>query len=129
MLTVVQVVHVPVSDQDRAKDFYVDRLGLVVVADLDMGPHGRWLQVAPEGAATSLALIPDEGSSPPAPATVVFESTDIEADAQLFRTRGVDLPNAIEEMPWATTLRFEDPDGNQLALQSQMVPGNEGAAT
>lgn len=125
MLTFVQVVHVPVSDQDRAKDFYVNGLGLVVVADIDMGPHGRWLQVAPQGAATSLALIPDDGSSSSASATVVFESTDIEADAQLFRTRGIDLPNAIEEMPWATTLRFEDPDRNQLALQSQMIP-NEG---
>lgn len=121
MLTHVQIVHVPVLDQDRAKAFYVDRLGLVVVADMEMGPHGRWLQVAPEGASTSLALVPRDGTAQSGVATVVFESTDVEADAETLRTKGVDLPKPIEQMPWATALRFEDPDGNHIALQSSTV--------
>ncbi|SJN11979.1 hypothetical protein FM113_13570 [Leucobacter sp. 7(1)] len=54
---------------------------------------------------------------------MVFESTDIEADAQILRTKGVDLPNAIERMPWAAALRFEDPDGNQIAIQTPTAPG------
>ncbi|WP_087015336.1 glyoxalase superfamily protein [Leucobacter sp. 7(1)] len=123
MLTHVQIVHVPVLDQDRAKAFYVDMLGLVVVSDMDIGPHGRWLQVAPEGASTSLALVPGDSPAQTGTATVVFESTDIEADAQILRTKGVDLPNAIERMPWAAALRFEDPDGNQIAIQTPTAPG------
>ncbi|MDS1272345.1 glyoxalase superfamily protein [Lipingzhangella sp. LS1_29] len=118
MLTHVQIIQVPVSDQDRAKDFYVDMLGLSVVADMQMGPHGRWLQVAPAGAATSLAIVPGHTVAPPGSATVVFESDDIEADAQALRARGVDLPEQVEQMPWATTVRFTDPDGNDLALQT-----------
>ena len=119
MLTHIQIVHVPASDQDRAKDFYVERLGLSVVADVPMGPHGRWLQVAPAGAATSLAIIPGGGNTKPGSATVVLESDDIEADVQALRARGVDLPDRLEQMPWgATTIRFADPDGNDLALQT-----------
>ena len=56
MLQQVQIIQVPVSDQQAAYDFCVGKLGLSVVADVAMGPHGRWLQVAPEGAATTLAL-------------------------------------------------------------------------
>lgn len=118
MLTHVQIVHVPVSDQDRAKDFYVDKLGLSVVADMQTGPHGRWLQVSPPGAATSLAIVLGDGDAQPGSAVLVFESDDVEADAQALRTRGVDLPAQVEQMPWATTIRFTDPDGNDLALQT-----------
>lgn len=115
MLTQVQLIHVPVTDQDRAKDFYVDRLGLSVIADLQMGPHGRWLQVAPSGVATSLALVPGNGEDA---ATVVFESDDLEGDITALRERGVDLPGQIEDMPWARAIQFTDPDGNHLALQT-----------
>jgi predicted enzyme related to lactoylglutathione lyase len=118
MLTHVQIVHVPVSDQDRAKGFYVDQLGLSVIADLQMGPHGRWLQVAPSGGATSLALVLGNGEDAPTSATVVLESDDIEADIAVLRERGVDLPEQIEEMPWARAIQFTDPDGNHLTLQT-----------
>lgn len=118
MLTHVQIVHVPVSDQDRAKDFYVDQLGLSVIADMQMGPHGRWLQVAPAGAVTSLALVPGTGGGEAGSATVVLESDDFEVDIAVLRERGVDLPEQIEEMPWARAIQFTDPDGNHLALQT-----------
>ena len=101
----------PFGNQDRAKDFYVDRLGMSVIADMHMGPHGRWLQVAPAGAATSLALVPGDDSSAPGSAT-------IEADIAQLRERGMDLPEQIEDMPWARAIRFTDPDGNHLVLQN-----------
>ena len=45
----VRVVSVPVSDQDRARDFYVGRLGFELVRDDDAVPGLRWVQVAPRG--------------------------------------------------------------------------------
>lgn len=121
MITHVQIAHVPVADQDRAKEFYIDKLGLTVVADMDGGPHGRWLQVAPEGAATSLALTPGEGNAQPGSATVVFECPDVAAARDTLRDRDVELPHEIEHMPWAAALRFTDPDGNIISLQSPAV--------
>lgn len=118
MITHVQIVHVPVSDQDKAKEFYVSRMGLEVIDDVTGGPWGRWLRVAVPGAATSLALVPGDEQSSPGSATVVFESDDLEADAVRLRDADVDVPNEIMEMPWARSVLFRDPDGNQLGLQS-----------
>ena len=48
-ITAVQLFSLPVADQDRARDFYVDVLGFELVADTEMGPGMRWVQVAPRG--------------------------------------------------------------------------------
>lgn len=48
----------------------------------------------------------------------MFESSGIDADAALLRERGVAVPDRTEDMPWARVLRFTDPDGNGLALQT-----------
>ena len=53
----VQLFSVPVSDPVRARDFYVGTLGLELVADTEMGPDMRWVQVRPSGAPTSLTLV------------------------------------------------------------------------
>ena len=56
--THVLLLSVPVTDQDRARDFYVDVLGFELLRDERMGPAMRWVQVAPHGAQTSLTLPP-----------------------------------------------------------------------
>ena len=119
MIDHVQIVHVPVSDQDRARAFYADLLGFEVRADMEMGPHGRWLQVAPAGAQTSLALVPGEDPMPAGSLRgLVFQTADVAGQVERLRAGGVTFPTGVEEMPWATVARFADPDGNQLALQT-----------
>jgi predicted enzyme related to lactoylglutathione lyase len=121
MLSHLQIVDVPVRDQDRAFAFYVDTLGFEVRADLTMGPHGRWLQVAPTGAATSLALTLADDGTTAAGQALVMESSDIEEDVRRLTEAGVSFEEGIEEMPWARVARFRDPDGNQLALQTPLA--------
>jgi catechol 2,3-dioxygenase-like lactoylglutathione lyase family enzyme len=53
----VTVISVPVSDQDRAKAFYVDTLGFELIRDDDSVPGIRWIQVAPKKGATALTLV------------------------------------------------------------------------
>lgn len=117
MLSHLQIIDVPVRDQDQAFAFYVDTLGFEVRADLVMGPHGRWLQVAPPGAATSLALTLD-GEGAASGHRLVVESTDIERDVRRLEASGVSFDSGIEDMPWARVARFRDPDGNELSLQT-----------
>lgn len=64
-LTHVQLLSVPVADQDRAKDFYVNTLGFDLVADTPMGPDQRWVQVRPKGSQTSLTLVTWFDTMPP----------------------------------------------------------------
>ena len=64
-ITEVGTVIVPVTDQDRAREFYVGTLGFEVRMDAEFAPGERWLEVAPPGAATTIALIRmDEGVPP-----------------------------------------------------------------
>jgi catechol 2,3-dioxygenase-like lactoylglutathione lyase family enzyme len=53
----VQVVSVPVSDQDRAKSFYTDTLGFELRAENVFGDGMRWIEVAPQDSTTSLTLV------------------------------------------------------------------------
>ena len=56
-ITGVHTVGVPVTDQNRAIDFYVGTLGFDKRLDADMGGGRRWIEVAPGGSATTIALV------------------------------------------------------------------------
>jgi predicted enzyme related to lactoylglutathione lyase len=119
MITQVQLLSVPVSDQDRAKSFYVDTLGFDLLADVEMGTDMRWVQVAPRGAATALTLV---NWFPTMPAGslrgLVLETDSLEEDLAALQGRGVDIPDGIEDAPWGRFVQFADPDGNGLILQA-----------
>jgi lactoylglutathione lyase len=56
MITGIKTVALYVRDQQTARNFYVEKLGFEVRTDQDMGPLGRWLEVAPPGAQTAFVL-------------------------------------------------------------------------
>ena len=56
-ITQIQLFSLPVGDQDRARDFYVDTLGFELVSDTTMGPEMRWVQVRPPGSQASITLV------------------------------------------------------------------------
>ena len=81
-VTRIGTVIVPVSDQDRALEFYVGTLGFEVRIDGAFGDGGRWLEVAPPGAATTLALVPGDAME------VSLATADADADHAALRARG-----------------------------------------
>ncbi len=93
----VGAVFVPVSDQDRALRFYCDTLGFEKRADFIYGEDIRWIEVAPPGAANTIALVaPGEGEPGGGDETYcALGSEDIEADHRTLRTRGVDVDAEI----------------------------------
>ena len=116
-ITGVKLITVPVSEQDAAKEFYVNKLGLAVVQDMTMGPM-RWLEVAPKGATPSLALLPGlPGMSPGGLRGVQLFTSDLDAAVSELRSAGVtvDGPNA---RPWGRDATFSDPDGNGFVLMA-----------
>jgi len=90
-------VFVPVADQDRALEFYLDKLGFEKRADFPYGEGGRWIEVAPPGAANTISLVPpSEGVSAGGDEThCAFATEDIEADRATLRARGVDVDAEI----------------------------------
>ena len=118
-ITHVQLLSVPVSDQDRARDFYVDTLGFELIADTQMGPGMRWVQVAPKGGQTSITLVTWFGTMPAGSLKgLVLETDDLDAEIAALATRGLTIDGGAQQAPWGRFATFDDPDGNGIVLQA-----------
>jgi catechol 2,3-dioxygenase-like lactoylglutathione lyase family enzyme len=115
-ITRIGTVLVPVSDQDRAVQFYVDILGFEKRIDGPFGDGQRWVEVAPPGAATTIALIPGPGSA--AGLEVSLATRDAAADHAQLLARGVDADAELIRMgPGVPPMfTFRDPDGNRFRM-------------
>ena len=110
---------VPVTDQDRALAFYV-ALGFETRLDVPMGEGRRWIEVAPAGAATSIALVPAHDGVPAGVETGVrFISEDVDADHVALRWGGVDADEVLRWEGVPPMFAFRDPDGNGLEIVEQ----------
>jgi catechol 2,3-dioxygenase-like lactoylglutathione lyase family enzyme len=119
-LTHIQLLSVPVADQDRAKDFYVNTLGFELVADTAMGPDQRWVQVRPRGSVSSITLVTWFDTMPPGSLKgLVIETDDLLGDVESLGARGMGIGGEdVQDAPWGRFVTLEDPDGNGLILQA-----------
>ena len=108
----IGTVIVPVSDQDKALEFYVNTLGFEVRIDGAFGEGRRWLEVAPPGAATTIALVPGDGLE------VSFTTADAGADHAELRAKRVDADDEVIHMGEGVPpmFTFRDPDGNRFRM-------------
>jgi lactoylglutathione lyase len=116
-ITGLHTVGVPVTDQDRALQFYVGTLGLEPRMDVPMGGGQRWIEVAPAGAATTLALVAAHEGVPAGVETGI-RLTAGSADtlhAGLV-ARGVDVGEVLRWPGVPPMFAFRDPDGNGLEI-------------
>ena len=115
----VGTVIVPVSDQDRALEFFTEKLGFEKRTDAPYGEGDRWLEVAPPGAQTSVAIVPPREGDPVGIETRIgFTTDDVDADHAALRGRGVDVDEEVMRMggPVPPMFFFRDPDGNRYLI-------------
>ena len=117
-ITGVRTVGVPVTDQERALQFYVGKLGFEKRMDVPFGPGQRWVEVAPPGASTTIALVPAREGTPTGVDTGIRLVTgDAAADNADLRSRGVDADAELLNMGGAPPMfTFRDQDGNRLVV-------------
>ncbi|HEX2370928.1 MAG TPA: VOC family protein [Acidimicrobiia bacterium] len=117
-ITRVATAGIPVTDQDRALEFYVGVLGFEKVLDGPFGDGARWIEVAPPGATTTVALIATkEPQTRSIDAALRYATEDADADHARLKELGSDVDEEMmrwEGVPPMFTLR--DPDGNILVL-------------
>jgi catechol 2,3-dioxygenase-like lactoylglutathione lyase family enzyme len=112
-----EIISVPVSDQERAKQFYRDVLGFDLLREEAMGPTGKWIQLAPKGCATTIALVNwFDTMQPGGLQGVMLNVTDIDGDYRDLKNRGLELTE-IQQQPWGRFSMFKDPDGNGWILR------------
>ncbi|HEX6507516.1 MAG TPA: VOC family protein [Chloroflexota bacterium] len=120
-ITDLTTVAVPATDQARALEFYVGQLGFETRRDVPFG-NGRWVEVAPPGTRTTIALIPAREGVPAGVETGIRLMTeDAEAVHADLQARGVDVDSEILRMgPGVPPMFFfRDPDGNRLVIVGQ----------
>jgi catechol 2,3-dioxygenase-like lactoylglutathione lyase family enzyme len=118
-ITQLGTVIVPVTDQDQALEFYLDKLGFEKRVDTPFGKGERWIEVAPPGAATTIAVVsPREGESAGIETRVAFATKDIDADHADLRGQGVDADEEVMRMgdPVPPMFFLRDPDGNRFLI-------------
>ena len=116
----IGTVVVPVSDQERAIAFYVDTLGFEKRTDAPFGNGYRWVEVAPAGADTTIAIVPPPPGQPTGNAEtgIALNTPDVDADHADLKALGVDVDAEVSRMgdPVPPMFWFRDPDGNKLLI-------------
>ncbi|TML22140.1 MAG: glyoxalase [Actinobacteria bacterium] len=119
-LTEIGRVAIPATDQDRALEFYVGTLGFELRSDVAFADgRMRWIEVAPAGGSTAIAIAPPMEGGPTAVDTgIVISSGDIEADHAELKAAGVDVDDEISRWgdPVPPMFRLRDPAGNSLTI-------------
>jgi catechol 2,3-dioxygenase-like lactoylglutathione lyase family enzyme len=113
----LELIAVPVSDVDRAKAFYTEKVGFIEDHDNTVSDEIRFVQLTPPGSACSITFGKGIVDSPPGSVKglqLVVDDADA-ARAELVQ-RGVEA-SEVQDLPWGRFVFFNDPDGNAWAVQ------------
>ena len=103
----MEIIMVPVKDQQQAKAFYL-KLGYQVIVEAPMGQGEVWLQMGLPGAHTTLSL----GSFN----AIICETDDIQRESSRLTGQGIEVGKA-DDTPWGKFAWLKDPDGNSICLR------------
>ena len=113
----LELVAVPVSDVDRAKAFYTDKVGFLLDHDHQVNDELRFVQLTPAGSACSIAIGDGLNDAQPGSARgLQLVVDDIEAARTALVDGGVEA-GEVQVFPWGSFVFFSDPDGNGWAVQ------------
>jgi predicted enzyme related to lactoylglutathione lyase len=118
----LELVPIPVSDVDRAKAFYSEKVGFHADQDHTVSEEIRFVQLTPPGSACSIAVGKGLVDTPPGSVQgLQIVVDDVEAARAELVGRGVDASD-VHDFPWGRFVYFHDPDGNGWAIQQLPTP-------
>ncbi|MFB9311106.1 catechol 2,3-dioxygenase-like lactoylglutathione lyase family enzyme [Agromyces hippuratus] len=114
----IELIYVPVTDVDRAKAFYVDKLGFNADHDHRVSESLRFVQLTPPGSACSIAFGEGMGGGlqPGQQDSIQVVIPDADAVLAELRAKGVEA-EGVDEQAWGRFVTLKDPDGNRWTLQ------------
>ena len=122
----IELIFVPVTDVDRARDFYVDKVGFHLDMDVRVDENIRFVQLTPVSSACSIAFgegIGGDAMSPGMQDSIQVVVPNAEAARQDLLSRGVEA-SEVEVLAWGSFTGFKDPDGNTWTIQELPPPGS-----
>jgi catechol 2,3-dioxygenase-like lactoylglutathione lyase family enzyme len=113
----LELVAVPVSDVDRAKAFYTEKIGFHADFDQQVNENLRFVQLTPPGSACSIVIgVGITTMQPGSLEGLLMVVSDVKAVREELLKRGADV-SEIDVQPWGHFVYFRDPDGNSWSLQ------------
>jgi catechol 2,3-dioxygenase-like lactoylglutathione lyase family enzyme len=113
----IELVAIPVTDVDRAKAFYTEKVGFNADHDHRVSDEVRFVQLTPPGSACSIALGTGISQSQPGSVQgIQMVVSDINAARAELLERRVQV-SEVQEFAWGSFVFFSDPDGNGWAVQ------------
>lgn len=120
MIKMVKMVGINISDQQRALEFYTEKLGFEVHTDQPMGDGKRWIELRVPGSDTHVTLFTPPGHEDRIGSfmNVVFGTENVEKTFEELKERGVEFEQPPKKQSWGMSAIFKDPDGNSFVLSS-----------
>ncbi len=120
MIRKIKFTTIPVRDQDRALDFYLNKLGFTLITDQPMGPGQRWIEIKPPKGETGIALFTTPGQEDRVGTLsgASFDCDDVEKTYAELTAKGVEFVKPPQKQPWGTMAIMKDSEGNQIVLGS-----------
>ena len=121
MIKRIKFLGVPVRDQDRALQFYTEKLGFRILTDQKFSANQRWIELSIPGADTGVVLFTPPGQEDRVGSFVntSWEVDSIEKTYEELQARGVEFAGPPQKQPWGTFLIMKDSEGNQICLASR----------
>jgi predicted enzyme related to lactoylglutathione lyase len=120
MIRKLKFVSIPVRDQDRPVDFYVNKLGFALVTDQPMGPGQRWIEVRPPKGESAVALFTPPGHENRVGtfSGISLECDDVQKTYDELTAKGVEFEKPPKTEPWGVMAIVKDSEGNQIVLST-----------
>ena len=120
-ITDMRTVGIIVRDQEAALHFYLDSLGFEKRLDAQISPEMRWVEVAPRGATTSIALnLAEQPTGRMTDTGIRYAVPDVDAEHAAMRERGVGVGDVIRWEGVPPMYSFDDPDGNRFYVVEEV---------
>ena len=121
MIKGIKFASIPVTDQDRALEFYTKKLGFMIATDQPFNDKQRWIELKIRGADTGLVLFTPEGHEDRIGGfqAISFFTNDVQKTYDELVSRGVEFLGPPKTTDWGSFVMFKDPDGNQFVLGSK----------
>ena len=121
MIKRIKFIGIPVGDQDRALEFYTQKLGFRILTDQQFTPTQRWIELSIPGADTGVALFTPEGHENRIGTFVntSWEVENVEKTYEALLAKGIEFTAPPVKQPWGTSVIMKDSEGNTIVLASR----------
>ncbi len=116
MIKQIKFVSIPVADQNRALDFYTDKLGFTIITDQPFDEKQRWIELRVPKAETRVVLFTPNGDEKRIGSfmNMSYACDDIDKTYAELKKRGVEFEGPPQKQPWGTYAMFKDSEGNRF---------------